>query len=167
MYQTLSDAEVEIYNGCSYFLFQAQFNQCKPRNNWFHCALELSIHNAHAFHMITHTDPAWWNTECSLLHCEGFHNLAVSCNLFGLFKCIFKVFFKKLMQFQWLHFLLFSTVCCQMSPQMACLRRGIVTLVAFVRLFSTVGFQMFYEITSIRGGIFALVAFVWLFSTVC
>ena len=37
---------------------------------------------------------------------------------------------------------LFSTVCFQMCPQIACLKRGKVTLVAFVWLFPVVCFHM-------------------------
>ena len=54
----------------------------------------------------------------------------------------------------------------QMCPQIAYLRRSIVTLVAFVWLFSTVHFQMFSQIACMSRGIVALVAFVGLFSTV-
>ena len=53
-----------------------------------------------------------------------------------------------------------------MCLQMACLRRGIVTLVAFVWLFSTVRFQMLPQMACTRRGIVTLVAFLWLFSTV-
>ena len=53
-----------------------------------------------------------------------------------------------------------------MLPQIDCLRRGIVALVAFVWLFSTVGFQMLPHIACMRRYVVALVAFVWLFSTV-
>ena len=62
---------------------------------------------------------------------------------------------------------LFSTVYFQMCPQIACPRRGIVTLVAFVWLFSTVHFQMCPKIAWIRAGKVTLVVFVQLFSTVC
>ena len=89
-------------------------------------------------------------------HCTGFHNFYV----------VIQRVCKKLVQFHWLHFLLFSTVCFQMSPQIICLRRGKGTLVAFVWLFSTVGFQMFPQMACLRRGIVTLVAFVWLFSTV-
>ena len=61
---------------------------------------------------------------------------------------------------------LFSTVCFQMCPQIACLRRGKVTLVAFVQLFSAVCFQMSPQVACLRRGIATLVALVWLFSTV-
>ena len=61
---------------------------------------------------------------------------------------------------------LFSTVCFQMSPQNVCPRRGIVTLVAFVWLFPTVHFQMCLQTSCPRRGKVTLVAFVWLFSTV-
>ena len=61
---------------------------------------------------------------------------------------------------------LFSTVCFQMCPQIACQRWGIVTLVASVWLFSAVGFQMCPQIACLRWGKVTLVAFVWLFSTV-
>ena len=64
-------------------------------------------------------------------------------------------------------FLLFNTVRFQMSPQMACLRGCIVTLVAFIWLFSTVRFQMLPQIVCTRGCKVTLIAFVWLFSTVC
>ena len=45
-----------------------------------------------------------------------------------------------------------------MILQTPCLRRGIVTLVAFVLLFSTVRFQMFLQTPYLRRGIVALVA---------
>ena len=54
-----------------------------------------------------------------------------------------------------------------MSPQMACLRGSIITLVAFVWLISTVCFQMSPQIACLRRCIVTLVAFVWLFSNVC
>jgi hypothetical protein len=47
-----------------------------------------------------------------------------------------------------------------MSPQIACLQRGIVTLIAFERLFSTVLFQMFTQRAWIRASKVAVVAFV-------
>ena len=53
-----------------------------------------------------------------------------------------------------------------MSPQIACIVRSILTLVAFLWLFSTVCFQMCPQFTYPRGCIVTLVAFVWLFSTV-
>ena len=53
-----------------------------------------------------------------------------------------------------------------MSSQIACLRRSIVTLVAFVWVFSTVSFQMSPQIACLRGCKVTLVAFVWLFSAV-
>ena len=52
-----------------------------------------------------------------------------------------------------------------MCPQITCMRRCIVTLVAFVWLFSTVCFQMFPQIACMSGCIFTLVAFVRFFST--
>ena len=52
----------------------------------------------------------------------------------------------------------FSTVHFQMILQTPYLRRGIVTLVAFVLLFSTVRFQMFLQTPYLRRGIVALVA---------
>ena len=54
-----------------------------------------------------------------------------------------------------------------MSPQMACMRRCIVALVAFVWLFSTVCFQMLPQMACMRRCIVTLAAFMWLFSTVC
>ena len=60
---------------------------------------------------------------------------------------------------------LFSTVHFQVPHP--CLRRCIVTLVAFVWLFSTVRFQMCPQIACLGGCKVALVAFVWLFPTVC
>ena len=57
-------------------------------------------------------------------------------------------------------FLLFSTVRFKMCPQIACLRHGKVTLVAFVRLFSTVCFQMSSQITFLIRCIVTLVTFV-------
>ena len=53
-----------------------------------------------------------------------------------------------------------------MCSQMVCTRRGIVTMIAFVRLFSTVRFQMWPQIACMRRGKVTLVAFVWLFSAV-
>ena len=61
----------------------------------------------------------------------------------------------------------FSTVCFQMCPQITCLIRGIVALVALVWLFSTVRFQMRPQMACLRRGKVALVASVWLFSSVC
>ena len=61
---------------------------------------------------------------------------------------------------------LYSTVHFQMLSQIACPRRSIVTLVAFVWFFSTVYFQMFLQSTFITGCIITLVAFVRFFSTV-
>ena len=54
-----------------------------------------------------------------------------------------------------------------MSPQLACLRGCIVTLVAFVGFFSTVCFQMFPQIACMICFKVTLVTFVCLFSTVC
>ena len=68
-----------------------------------------------------------------------------------------------LVAFVWL----FSTVCFQMCPQMACLRRGIVALVTFVCFFSTVCFHMSHQSACLNGCKVALVTFVFLFSTVC
>ena len=83
---------------------------------------------------------------------------------------------------------LFPAVCFQMCPQIACLRRGIITLVAFVWLFSAMCFQMaclrWGKVTLILAFLHCvflsvysncvsvrmqshLVTFVWLFSTVC
>ena len=62
---------------------------------------------------------------------------------------------------------LFSTVRIQMCSQIACLRGYIVTLAAFVWLFSTVRFQMCSQTACPRRGIITLVALVWLFSIVC
>ena len=56
--------------------------------------------------------------------------------------------------------LLFSTVRFQMSLQIACMIRGIITLAAFVRLFSTVCFQVSPHCTWVRACIAALIAFV-------
>ena len=66
-----------------------------------------------------------------------------------------------------LHLFVFSPLCVfLMFPQISCLRRGIVTLIAFVWLFSTVNFHMCPQISWVRRGVVTLVAFVWLFSTV-
>ena len=54
----------------------------------------------------------------------------------------------------------------QMFPQIACPRKSIVTLFAFVWLFSTVNFQMCPQSTCMNRCKVTLVAFVWLFSTV-
>ena len=53
-----------------------------------------------------------------------------------------------------------------MSPQIACLSRGKVTLLAFIWLFPAVRFQMSPQMACIKRGIVALIAFLWLFSTV-
>ena len=53
-----------------------------------------------------------------------------------------------------------------MCPQIARIRAGIVTLVAFFWFFSTVCFQMCPQSACVRGDIVTLVAFVWFFSTV-
>ena len=53
-----------------------------------------------------------------------------------------------------------------MYPQIACSRRCIITLVAFVWFFSPVRFQMFPQIASPRGCKITLVTFVWFFSSV-
>ena len=63
----------------------------------------------------------------------------------------------------WTFVWLFSTVRCQMSPQIACISACIITLVAFVRLFSTVYFQMFPQRTYTRGYIITLITFFGLF----
>ena len=60
----------------------------------------------------------------------------------------------------------FSSVCVQMSPQIACLREGIFTLVAFIPFLVTVCYQMFVQNACTRGNKVALAAFVWLFSSV-
>ena len=60
----------------------------------------------------------------------------------------------------------FSTVSSQVCPQISCLRRGIVTLATFVWFFSTVRFQMCPQFICPGGCIVALAAFVWFFSTV-
>ena len=60
-----------------------------------------------------------------------------------------------------------SIVRFQMSPQIVCLKRCIVTLVAFVCLFSIVRFQMCPQMDCLRRCKVTLVGFVWLFSTVC
>ena len=51
-----------------------------------------------------------------------------------------------------------------MLPQSICMRRGKVTLVAFVWLFSTVHFNMTSQAAFHRGCILTLVALVWFFS---
>ena len=61
---------------------------------------------------------------------------------------------------------LFSVVCFQMSPQIACLRRGKVTLAAFVRLFSTVYFHMIPQRACIIWSKVTLAAFFY-FSRLC
>ena len=61
----------------------------------------------------------------------------------------------------------FPTVCLQMYPQMNCLRGCIVTLVAFVWLFPTVDFQMSPQIACLRERRVALAAFVWLYARFC
>ena len=53
-----------------------------------------------------------------------------------------------------------------MSPQIACLGRCIVTLVAFVWLFPTVRRQMSLQITCLPGCKLTEIALVWLFSCV-
>ena len=61
--------------------------------------------------------------------------------------------------------LLLPTVCFQMSHQMAPLRRCILTLVTLVFSFSTVYFQMFPQIPYPKGCIITLAAFIWLAAT--
>ena len=56
---------------------------------------------------------------------------------------------------------LFSTVCLQMCPQIACIRGCIITQIAFVWLFPAVRFQMSPENICIFGWKFTLVALVW------
>ena len=53
-----------------------------------------------------------------------------------------------------------------MGPQIACIGRGIVTLIALVWLFSTVRLHMCPQSICPGGCITTLVAFVWFFSTV-
>ena len=53
-----------------------------------------------------------------------------------------------------------------MCPQIACLRRGKVTLVAFVWLFSAVYFKMTSQAAFHRGYILTLVALFWFFSPI-
>ena len=57
----------------------------------------------------------------------------------------------------------FSTVGFQMCLQCTCIRRCIITLVAFVWPFSTVSFQMRLQSACIGGCIITQVAFVWFF----
>ena len=45
----------------------------------------------------------------------------------------------------------FSSVCVQMSPQIACLREGIFALVAFIPFLVTVCYQMFVQNACTRG----------------
>ena len=66
---------------------------------------------------------------------------------------------------------LFSSVCFQMRPQMACPRRCIVTLATFVWLFPTVSFQMCPQIGCLNRCKVALIALVcfspeWVFKCV-
>ena len=84
-------------------------------------------------------------------HRTGFHNFYV----------VIQRVCKKFVQFHWLHFLLFSIVRFQMSPQMTCLWGCKTTLVAFVWLFSTVRFQMHPQIACHRRCIVTLIAFIW------
>ena len=63
--------------------------------------------------------------------------------------------------------LTFSTVRFKMSLQIACLRRGKVTLVAFVWLFSTVRFQMSPQIACLGAGKVTLIALVWPHIGIC
>ena len=60
----------------------------------------------------------------------------------------------------------FSTMRFQMSPQIACMRGCKITLVALVWHFSSVRLQMSPQIAFLRGCKVTLVAFVWPFSTV-
>ena len=61
---------------------------------------------------------------------------------------------------------LFFTVCFQMCSQSACIQGCKVSLVACIGFFSTVCFQMCPQSACIRGYIVTLVALVWLFPTV-
>ena len=71
-------------------------------------------------------------------------------------RCIFKCFLPERMQSH-------ISVCFQMCPQVVCMWRCIVTLVALVGLFSNVRFQMSPQIACMRRSIVTLVvAFVWL-----
>ena len=83
-----------------------------------------------------------------------------------VFKCLLKLLGSEQAYSHWLHFLVFSPLCFQMSPQTVCPRGCIITLVAFVWLFSTVFLKMVPQSACPNGCIVALVAFVWLFSTV-
>ena len=62
---------------------------------------------------------------------------------------------------------LFSSVCFQMFPQIACPQECIVTLVAFVWFFSTVRFQMCPQSVCSGACIATLIALVWPCSTMC
>ena len=63
----------------------------------------------------------------------------------------------------WIFVRPFSTVCFQMSPQIACLRGCIITLVALVWLFSSVHFQMSPQNVCPRACIITLVALFFTF----
>ena len=70
-------------------------------------------------------------------------------------------------QLNWLHlYWLFPTVRFQMSPQSACTKGCIVTLVAFMWCFSTVCFQMCPQIFCVWSFRVTLVTLVWLLSNV-
>ena len=85
------------------------------------------IEHARALHLITHTG--------QLDEIEKVWRAVKSFDM-DLRRKAFFVYIqsdcKKLVKFLWLHFLLFSTVRFQMSPQIAYARGSIVTLVAFV-----------------------------------
>ena len=103
--------------------------------------------------------PAWKKAYSHWLHLFGILHCVFSnvCS-----KCLNKMIQSCIVCICWT----FSSVCVQMSPQIACLREGIFTLVAFIPFLVTVCYQMFVQNACTRGNKVALAAFVWLFSSV-
>ena len=103
--------------------------------------------------------PAWKKAYSHRLHLFGILHCVFSnvCS-----KCLNKMIQSCIVCICWT----FSSVCVQMSPQIACLREGIFTLVAFIPFLVTVCCQMFVQNACTRGNKVALAAFVWLFPSV-
>ena len=92
-----------------------------------------------------------------------FHIILIKLGSFSFTITVFSFFIRLI---SCISFLLLFIVRFQMSPQTACPRGGIITLVAFVYFFPTVCWQMCFQIASPKECIITLIAFVRLFSTV-
>ena len=121
-------------------------------------AFFLGIHTPCIFKSLLKS-PAWKKAYSHRLHLFGILHCVLSnvCS-----KCLNKMIQSCIVCIC----LTFSSVCVQMSPQIACLREGIFALVAFIRFLVTVCYQMFVQNACTTGNEVALAAFVWLFSTV-